>query len=135
MIRRSLFLAGALGLGLLAAPSHAQPSPPPPPPPTYWCVFQCVDGTQGGGPVSSGAECSQFADNQCRWHGGKRMTGLDAYTPPSPYWCSIRCSDGTEGGGPASSQADCDALANQICSGHGTVTAHDAQPNNIANGH
>src|SRR4051812_29867208 len=115
MIRKSLFTAVALGFALLSISSTSADSLSPGSPtasPTYWCVFRCDDGTEGGGPVSSGAECQEFSNSQCRRHGGTRMWGLDAYTPPSPYWCSIWCADGTVGGGPVSSGVECDALGN-----------------------
>ncbi len=133
-MRRMSCCAALLFLGLLTAPSHAVPTPPAPPP-TYWCVFQCVDGTQGGGPVSSGAQCNSFANTQCSSHGGTAILGLDPYTPPAPYWCSVWCADGTEGGGPVTSGDQCNSLGNQICSGHGGTTALGLETNNIANGH
>jgi hypothetical protein len=137
MIRRILALAGVLGVSVLSVSLSATSTVDSPVTdnPTYWCVFQCVDGTQGGGPVSSGAECNSFANTQCRYHGGTRMTGLDPYTPPAPYWCSVWCADGTQGGGPVSSGAECNSLGNQICTGHGGTTALGLETNNIANGH
>jgi hypothetical protein len=80
MIRKSLFLAAVLGLGWILTTSYTQADPVP----IYWCVFQCVDGTEGGGPAHDMTECKRLADSQCRGHGGTRMTGLDPYTPPTP---------------------------------------------------
>jgi hypothetical protein len=78
MIRRSLLLAALLGLGLVSLSDQAETAPV-----TYWCVFYCVDGTEGGGPVtptkteSGGTLCLRFAGQQCRLHGGVSMWGLD----------------------------------------------------------
>ena len=138
MIRKILCLVGVVSVSLLSASMSAAitaGSSGTGSSPTYWCDFLCVDGTVGGGPVSSGAQCSSFADSQCRNHGGTRSLGLDPYTPPAPYWCSVWCADGTEGGGPVSSGEDCNTLGNQICSGHGGTTALGLETNNIANGY
>jgi len=88
MIRRNLFFAGLLGLGLVSVPIHAvTASTETSTTETYWCVYGCVDGTEGGGPVSAtqtqsgGTACQQYAQSSCNGHGGVRWTGLEAYTP------------------------------------------------------
>jgi hypothetical protein len=85
MVRRILLLTGLVSVSLLSASMSAAVTADSPSPtdPVYWCVFQCVDGTEGGGPASSGTECKALADSQCRNHGGTRMTGLDPYTSPA----------------------------------------------------
>lgn len=85
MIRRSLALAGALGLGLLSLATVTSSAVASTSDPVYWCSYGCVDGTEGGhGPVSGGAECTTYGEQQCAKHGGLRWTQLDFYTPPAP---------------------------------------------------
>jgi hypothetical protein len=90
MIRKSLLLVGVLGLGLVSLSNQAKASlTESSSSETYWCVFTCVDGTQGGGSVtatqtqSGGTLCNQFAAQQCSRHGGVSILGLDPYTLPT----------------------------------------------------
>jgi hypothetical protein len=85
MIRRNLFFAGLLGLGLVSVPIHAVTSSTEiSTTENYWCQYGCVDGTEGGGPVSAtqtqsgGTACKQYAERSCSGHGGLRWTELQA---------------------------------------------------------
>jgi hypothetical protein len=84
MIRKSLLLAGLLGLCLLSLTvSTAYPDSV-----TYWCVFRCYDGTEGGGPVtptqteSSGTLCTRLGNKLCSQHGGLSMWWTENLSSP-----------------------------------------------------